>query len=72
MLKLDDCELDINKLKTLPVDLSKLSSVVKNDVVNKTAYNKLVKKVIAIQTIDSKKNIPKLQYKRNLSNVSQV
>ena len=34
-----------DKLKTVPVDLSKLSNVVKNDVVKQTEYNKLVTKV---------------------------
>ena len=34
----------------VPVDLSKLSDVVKNDVVKKTAYDKLVAKVNSIDT----------------------
>ena len=33
-----------------PVDLSKLSDVVKNDVVKKTVYDKLVAKVKSIET----------------------
>ena len=33
-------KLDIDKLKPVPTDLSKLSAVVKNDVVKKTDYNK--------------------------------
>ena len=33
-----------------PVDLSKLSDVVKNDIVKKTAYGKLVAKVNSIDT----------------------
>ena len=37
-------------MKTVPVDLSKQSSVVSNDVVKKTEYNKLVTKVNAIDT----------------------
>ena len=37
-------KLDIGKLETIPIDLSKLSNVVKNDVVKKTEYSKLVKK----------------------------
>ena len=41
-LKTDVDKLDIDKLVTIPNDLSKLSNVVKNDVVQKTAYNKLV------------------------------
>ena len=36
--------IDINKLGTTPVDFSKLSDVVKNDVVKGTVYNKLVLK----------------------------
>ena len=36
----------------VPVDLSKLSDVVKNDVIKKTEYNKLVAKVNAIDTSD--------------------
>ena len=43
-------KLDTDKLKTVPVDLSKLSNVVKNDVVKKTVYDKLVTKVINIDT----------------------
>ena len=38
-------KLDIYKLKPLPTDLSKLSDVVKDDVVKKTDYNKLITKV---------------------------
>ena len=34
----------------VPVDLSKLSDVVKNDVVKKTEYNKFVTKVDSIDT----------------------
>ena len=43
-------KLDIDKLVPLPVVLSKLSDVVKNDVVKKTAYDKLVAKVNSIDT----------------------
>ena len=43
-------KLDVDKLVPLPVDLSKLSDAVKNDVVKKTAYDKLVQKVNSIQT----------------------
>ena len=37
-------KLDIYKLTPVPNDLAKLSNVVKNDVVKKTEYDKLVKK----------------------------
>ena len=35
-------KLDIDRLTPVPNDLAKLSNVVKNDVVKKTEYNKLV------------------------------
>ena len=38
-------KLDIDKLVPVPVDLSKLSVVVRNGVVKKTVYDKLVAKV---------------------------
>ena len=41
----------IQILETVPVDLNKLSNVVKNDVVKKNAYDELVKNFNAIQTI---------------------
>ena len=44
-LKTEVDKLDIDKLVPVPVDLSKLSDVVKNDVVKETAYDKLVAKV---------------------------
>ena len=49
-LKTEVDKLDIDKLVPVPVDLSKLSDVVKNDVVKKTAYDKLVAKVNSIDT----------------------
>ena len=52
-LKSDVDELDIDKLKTVTDDLSKLTNVVKSDVVKKTVYDGLVKKVNAIQTVDT-------------------
>ena len=38
-LKTEVDKIDTNKLKTTPIDLSKLSNVVENDVVKKTNYN---------------------------------
>ena len=43
-------KLDIDKLVPVPVDLSKLSDVVKTDVVKKDVYDKLVTKVNSIDT----------------------
>ena len=49
-LKNEVDKLDIDKLKPVPKDLSKLSNVVKNDVVKKDVYDKLVAEVNSINT----------------------
>ena len=49
-LKIEVGRLDIDKLVPVPVDVSKLSDKVKNDVVKKTVYDKLVAKVNKIGT----------------------
>ena len=63
-------KLDIDKLVPVPVDLSKLSDVVKNDVVKKTDYNAKITKIenkipdinnsatkTALNTVERKKNL---------------
>ena len=49
-LKTEVDKLDIDKLVPVPVDLSKLSDAVKNDVAKITEYDKLVAKVNNIDT----------------------
>ena len=49
-LKTELERLDIDKLVPTPVDLSKVSDVVKDDVVKKAVYDKLVEKVYNIDT----------------------
>ena len=49
-LKTEVGKLDIDKLTPVPNDLAKLSNVVKNDVVKKSVYDKLVAKVSNIDT----------------------
>ena len=51
-LKTEVGKLDIDKLVPIPNDLSKLSNVVKNDVVKKANYNRSVAKVDNIDTND--------------------
>ena len=46
-------KLDVDKLVYVPVDLIELSDVVKNDVVKKTKYDDLVKKVNDVKATDS-------------------
>ena len=48
-LKLDVEKLDIDKLKAVPVNLSKLGNVI-NNVIEETEYNKLVTKFNVIDT----------------------
>ena len=51
-LKTEIDKLDFGNLTTVSVDLSKLSNIVKNDVIKKTVYDKLVAKVNKINTSD--------------------
>ena len=48
-LKWNTDELDIDELGTTPVNLSKLSGAIKNEVFKKAVYDELVKIVNAIQ-----------------------
>ena len=61
-LKTEVDKLNIDKLVPVPTDVSKLSNVVKNDVVKKAVYNKLVAKV---DNIDTSKFILKTKYDTN-------
>ena len=73
-LKTEVDKLDINKLVPVPTDLSKLSYVVKNDVVKKTVYDKLVAKKNAVDTSDfvlkTKYDTDKLELENKISNVT--
>ena len=73
-LKIEVDKLDIDKLVPIPVDLSKLSDVVKNDVVKKTVYNKLVAKVVTIDISDfvlkTKYNTDKTELEKKIPDTS--
>ena len=62
-LKTEFDQLDIDKLVPVPVDLSKQSDVVKNNVVKKNGYNKLVAEVNNIDT-DKSELVNKIPDKR--------
>ena len=49
-LKTEVDKLDIDKIVPVPIDFSKVSDLVKNDVVKKAVYDKLVEKVNNIDT----------------------
>ena len=63
-LKTEVDKLDIDKLVPVPVDVSKLSDVVKNDVVKKDLYYKLVAKV---DNIDTSRFVLKTKYNTDKS-----
>ena len=66
-LKTEVDKIDVDKLKTTPTDLDKLSNVVKNDVVKKADYNAKVTSIegqiagITKNTIDNLADITKLK-----------
>ena len=75
-LKTEVNKLDIGKLKTVPVDLSKLSNVVKNEVIKKTKYNKLVNKVNNTDTsgfiLKTKYDADKLELQKKIPDTSNL
>ena len=66
--------LDIDKLVPVPVELSKLSDVGKNDVVKKTAYDKLVAKINGTDTsafvLKNKYDTDKTESEKKIPNTS--
>ena len=56
----------------VPVDLSKLSDVVKNAVVKKAVYDKLVAKVNNIDTSDFKYQTDKTELEKKIADVSNL
>ena len=73
-LKTEVDKLDIDKLVPFPVDLGKLSDAVKNDVVKKNVYDKLVAKVNSIDTstfvLKSKYDADKSKIKNKIPDTS--
>ena len=61
-LKTEVDKLDINRLTSISIDLAKLSNVVKNDVVKKTEYDKLVAKV---NSIDATNFVSRTKYEKD-------
>ena len=66
-LKTEIDKIDVDKLKTTPTDLAKLTNVVKNDVVKKTDYNTRVTSIesqiagVTKNTLDNLGDITKLK-----------
>ena len=68
-LKTEVNKLDIDKLAPIPVDLSKLSDAVKNDVVKKAVYDKSVAKV---NSIDTSRFVSKTKYDADKSELEMT
>ena len=62
-------KLDIGKKETTPVDLSKASNLVKNEIVKGTEYNKLVEKVNNINTNDTSNLVKESGYNTKICEV---
>ena len=65
---------ELDKLLPVPTDLSKLSNIIKNNVVKKTVYDKLVAKVDDIDTnnfvLKTKYDTDKLKLENKIPNVT--
>ena len=61
-LKTEADKLYTDKLTSVPIDLAKLSNVVKNDVIKKTEYDKLVNKV---NSIDNTNFVSRTRYEKD-------
>ena len=64
-------KLDIGKLETTPVDLGKLSNVVKNDVVKNTEYDELVKNANPVQTTDTSDSVKKIDFNTKINEIEK-
>ena len=75
-LKTEVDKLDNDKLVPVPVDLSKLSDVVKNDVVKKIVYHKLLVKADNIDTSDfvlkTKYKTDKTELEKKIPDVTNI
>ena len=67
-LKAEVNKIDINKLNTVPADLSKFSNIVNIDIAKNTEYDKLVTKV---STIHSSIFVLKTQYNTDKSGLEK-
>ena len=61
-LKTEADKLYTDKLTSVPIDLAKLSNVVKNDVIKKTEHDKLVNKV---NSIDNTNFVSRTKYEKD-------
>ena len=74
-LKAETYKIDVDKLKTVSIDLSKLSNVVNSDVLKKTVYDKLAEKVNNIDTsgfvLKPKYNTDRSDFEKKISDADK-
>ena len=63
--------MDVCKFAPMLVDLSRLSDLVKNDVVKKTGYDELFKNVDATPSTDTRDLVIKTGYNRKINEVEK-
>ena len=71
-LKSKEDNLDVDKLIPVPVDLSKISDAVKNDLFKTTEFDELVKKVNAIQTTGISNLFKKTDCNTNIHEIEKI
>lgn len=64
-------ELDIDQSKTAPVDLSKISNLVKHSVVKKTVYDELFKTTNAIQAIYTNNLVKNIEHDAQIKDIEE-
>ena len=63
--------LNIGKLETTPVDLTKVSDVFKNEVVKIAVSDEFVKRVNAIQTTDTSNLVKRADYNKKIAEIEK-
>ena len=74
-MKAEVYKINVDKLNTVPTDLSKLSNIVDNEVVKETLYDKLVAEVNNIDTswfvLNTKYNTDKSDLEKKISDADK-
>ena len=64
-------KLDFDEMVPVPLDLSKLSNVVRNNAVKNTKYDELIKNVSNIKTTDTSDLIKKTDYNTKINEIEE-
>ena len=64
-------QLDVDEMVPVPLDLSKLINVVRNNAVKNTKYDELIKNVSNIKTTDTNDLIKKTDYNTKINEIEE-